>query len=332
MRCLLVGNYGDGNVGDEALRAYFLTCFSEIEWTVVSARPQSGEAPRLPSGIRSFLSFSWLRSFAAFRDCDAVVFGGGSLFTDVESIRACILWWLHAAVARLYRRPLFLAFQGIGPFRTRLGERLGRQACTWATWICVRDEESAKRVETWGMSTKLVRSFDPVFLLPLNKKAEVSTQKIFMVIPRAKTGAYFRPAFIDCLQKTAYDKIIILSLQPEHEGEVCRRLAAIAPDKTIIRKLATLGQLGDSVSEASFVLTERYHGAVAAIAAGVPVRIEPVAVGDKLWDLRRSLEQEGASALLEKAGRGAKALRDVLAKMDQSIPHHWGRAGMMRLP
>lgn len=140
-----------------------------------------------------------------------------------------------------------------------------------------------------------------------------------MVIPRAKTGEYFRSAFTECLQKTAFDQIVILSLQPELEDEVCRRLAEIAPDRTTVRKLATLGQLGVAVSEASFVLTERYHGAVAAIAAGVPVRIEPVAVADKLWDLRRSLEEEGGEALLEKARRGEKALRDVLAKIDRHI-------------
>ena len=114
MRLLMVGNYGDGNVGDEALREYFLRRYTSHRWTVLSAHPSTPqELPRLPSGIRSFLSFKWLRTLNQLPDFDAVVFGGGSLFTDIESPLACILWWLHVRAARFFGKPVLLAFQGV---------------------------------------------------------------------------------------------------------------------------------------------------------------------------------------------------------------------------
>ena len=105
MRCLLISNYGTGNHGDVALKEYFLTRFPEVEWIVLSANAQSPrDVPRLPFGLRSLFTTPWWRTLAALRSSDAVIFGGGSLFTDVESVRACLLWWWHACVARMLDR------------------------------------------------------------------------------------------------------------------------------------------------------------------------------------------------------------------------------------
>ena len=106
MRYLLVGNYGVGNAGDEILKDYFLERFPGIEWIVCSACPVSGEVWRLPAGVRSFLSFKWLYTLWVLRKSDGMVFGGGSLFTDVESVRACFVWFAHAfAKTQLYTAP-----------------------------------------------------------------------------------------------------------------------------------------------------------------------------------------------------------------------------------
>ena len=170
MKCVLIGNFGVGNLGDEALKEYFLQEFS-IDWTIVSAHPRaSNEVARLPGGLRSFLGFKWVKTIAAYRQCGAVVFGGGSLFTDAESVFAVALWWLHAQCAFFFRKPVHLAFQGIGPFRTRLGERLSRSVCRKSATISVRDLQSYNRVGEWGLSRKCIQSFDPVISLIESQK------------------------------------------------------------------------------------------------------------------------------------------------------------------
>jgi len=157
MRYLLIGNYGVGNIGDEALREYFFHSYSDVDWTVVSAHPRRGEVPRFPLGVRSLLR-PWWRTFHALHGSDGVVFGGGTLFTDVESVYACVLWWWHAFIARLFGKQVHLAFQGIGPFRTSLGERLARSVVASAATVSVRDLHSFERVKHWRMNKKIILS------------------------------------------------------------------------------------------------------------------------------------------------------------------------------
>src|SRR3989344_5413694 len=95
VRYLLVSNFGAGNAGDEMLRAYFLRRFPEVTWQVLSARPQSGGLPRVPAGMSSLLSLGWIRTAYALARSSGLVFSGGSLWTDSESLRSCIIWTLH---------------------------------------------------------------------------------------------------------------------------------------------------------------------------------------------------------------------------------------------
>ncbi len=287
MRCILVGNYGAGNLGDDALRDYFLTRIRDVEWTVVSARPGPGEMPRLPLGVRSFFSFGWLKTLAAVRSTDAVVFGGGSLFTDAESVRACLLWGLHAFVARLFRTPVLLAFQGIGPFRTRLGEWCAKRVVLGARFVSVRDPQSAERVRRWGRGDVL-ESFDPVVLLLTVRDVPRTTGSALAVIPRMNSGPEFDAAVGSARGLSAMVKI--LSMQPDDPAEsaVCERLARSLGNAEVIA-VRTLESLSCQLAGCTSLVTARYHGALAGIAAGLPMEIIPQHPGDKLDALRSRL-------------------------------------------
>jgi polysaccharide pyruvyl transferase WcaK-like protein len=319
MRCLLIGNYGVGNVGDEALKEYFLSRFPEVEWQVVSAAPTEGELPRLPAGVRSLVSMRWWRTLRALRKADAVVFGGGSLFTDVESLRACVIWGIHAWAAHLLGIPLLLAFQGIGPLRTPQGERWTRWVIRHATFLSVRDQASYERV--FAMNSSCVRSSDPVFISLQNVSFDRS-KNVILAIPRHNSDAVFRDAFTRLLKDHA-DPVRLLSLQPDdaQEREMLSVLQALDPGRIAIVPALTLQALADEVAQASHVLTQRYHGAIAAISLGAPVTICPQREGDKLWALKMALEK-GNAALevresLARALEGEKALKEVLAALQR---------------
>ncbi len=288
MRCLLIGNYGAGNVGDEALKEYFLVRYPQVEWTVVSASPHgSQEVPRLPFGLRSFLMTSWWKSLWAYRSSDAVIFGGGSLFTDAESVQACLLWWLHGFVARLFGTPILLAFQGIGPFRTRLGEWTARQIIRHARFVSVRDAESAARARAFGR-TDVLESFDPVLLLcPADVPSEPGT--VLVVIPRHNSGIAMRAAIRNALTTRRFSAIHILSMQPESPSEcaICDSIALECGNDASVIAVLTFGDLLGELHDVSALITERYHGALAGLAAGIPTEIISPCPGDKLDALRR---------------------------------------------
>ncbi len=313
MRCLLLGNYGVGNIGDETLRQYFLRAFPACTWSILSADPcGKSEVPRLPFGIRSFFT-PWWKTVIAFLRADAIVFGGGSLFTDSESVFACFLWWWHGFVAWVFRKPLLLAFQGVGPFRTKIGEKCARFVFERAQFISVRDAASLQRMQVWNLSCKPVLTFDPVFSLFSLEKAIASSRSLLVIIPRANSGEEFFVVLSSILQRK-FDAVKILLLQPGSEEQaIAHRIQAMLSCPSSILAITSVDSFLQELSGASDVFTERYHGALAALAMGIPTTICSQVSGDKLDELRRmNGSPQERLQLLEKVQIGEEALKSVL--------------------
>ena len=315
MRCVLVGNYGVGNIGDEALREYFLSAFSEIDWVCVSADARGEkEVPRLPLGLRSLFT-PWWRTLSAIRCADALVFGGGSLFTDIESVWACLLWRSYASVAVLFGTPYILAFQGAGPWKTALGRRLARKTYRFASFISVRDVESLKRVRELVPTSGPVLSFDPAFALFAAYPKSSSLVRALAIIPRANSSEQFFARVSEKL-KEGWEAVTVLLLAPDSEEGVARRLQRMAPECRVV-KVTTVRQLLAETAVSSAAIVQRYHGALAAIAMDVPVEIIPQAEGDKMAALRDDLLAFGSrkAEWLALVGIGRKALADFLTEL-----------------
>lgn len=308
-RFLLIGNYGVGNLGDEALKEYFLTRYREVSWTIVSAHPQLlREVPRLPCGFRSLFT-PWWRTLLAFAKSDGIVFGGGSLFTDSESSFACFLWWEHVLLARVFRKPVAFAFQGIGPLRTPVGRWFTRAAFRSGAFLSVRDAAAENLAGSFGLSMKVVLSFDPVFSLFGEQNCHEGTKKLFVVIPRANSSEKFSQRAREIADARRADAALILSLAPGHpeEKRFCASLRSSLRIPAEIRPVVTLADLQAGVCDASFVLAQRYHGALAALACRKEVEVLPQAPRDKLAELVR--ECADRADCLKRVQDGEEALR-----------------------
>lgn len=314
MKAVLIGNYGVGNFGDEALKEYFLRAFPDVEWTVLSANPGAGELPRLPIGIRSFFGTRWFSTVGAIRRSDAVVFGGGTLFTDIESVKACVLWGVHAFVARFFRVPVHLAFQGIGPFKTAFGERIARRVVRRATSLSVRDEASASRIAVWRKNTELIQTFDPVFALFVEKKLERRAQNVYVLIPRHNSGRSFMAALDSHATNLRHATIEIALFQPDDAGErkAVEVLRRRYPEASV-RTIRNIDDLMGVLARASHCICERFHGALAAVAAGVPLSTVSQAAGDKISSVPEMFSRpDGWSIALGRIAAGEEALRASL--------------------
>ncbi len=309
MRCILVGNYGVDNLGDEALRAYFVKHFPEIEWQVVTA---AGEYPRLPLGLRSLFR-PWWRTIGAIRRCDAVVFGGGSLFTDVESWKAPVLWWWYAFVAWWHKRNIILAFQGIGPCQGKVAKWATGWVLLRATFISVRDPKSYERVSGFlgypAMESKvIVQTFDPAIAI-FKGTSHHSTRKL-IIVPRANTTKYFIEAVQQRVAET-WDEVVILLLEPDADQAAAQQVRQAIQNKVVrtvdVRSFETLAS---EVAGSQFVVTQRFHGAIAAMANGIRFRAVPQKPGDKL-DEANAMNPDEAWKLLQ---IGENALRGFLRK------------------
>lgn len=316
-RAVLIGNYGQENFGDEALREYFVSRFPETQWTVLVAgnRFGQGEVPRLPLGFRSLFR-PWWQTLRALWRADVVVFGGGSLFTDIESVLACVLWGWHVFIARVLRKPVILAAQGIGPFKTALGEGIARRVVALAESISVRDSQSADRVRFWSKNTKFIQVFDPVYALLLEQKIDRSIQNVLIVIPRLNSDEKFISSLKQTLASEVFLSIRIVSLEPSNtaEQEVCKKLCSLAGDLPCsIVPLRSISEISTVFSGAKRVITQRYHGAIVAAALGIPLLTVAQAPGDKI------------DALVQELMKGEK-LRSLIALLEQELEPYLGRA------
>jgi polysaccharide pyruvyl transferase WcaK-like protein len=100
-RILICGNYGATNLGDEAILQSILQCvasvFPEAHVQVVSANPELTAkqygiqtVSKIPAGFRSMFkgifSKRLMETLREYQYADAVIFGGGGLFSD-ENLR-----------------------------------------------------------------------------------------------------------------------------------------------------------------------------------------------------------------------------------------------------
>ena len=312
MKCVLVGNYGVGNIGDEALKEYFLSKFPDISWSIVSAHPTAAhDIPRLPLGVRSLFA-PWWKTINAIRHADALIFGGGSLFTDIESVWACVIWRTYAILASWFKVPVMLAFQGAGPWKTGLGLRLAKKTYQSAAFISVRDEDSLRRLEAFHLAHPPTLSFDPAFAF-FATKPRISVSHRLVLIPRANSNEKF---FEEAQKKLSenFSDVHILLMQPDDiERRVGKRLKAICTVPALVIELTSVQHLLDEVSAASEVLSQRFHGTLAAFAMGIPARSVPQHAGDKMDTLNERMNDASArTVLLTTVKTGSDALRQAM--------------------
>lgn len=311
MKAVLVGNYGVGNLGDEALREYFLQALPDVEWRVLSAAPQVGEYSRLPFGLRSLLGTRWIRTVRVLWGSDALVFGGGSLFTDVESLLACFVWGVHALTARILGKPVVLAFQGIGPFRTKTGAWIARTVCRSARHVSVRDAASAARLREWGIPCTL--TFDPVICLAKQPRCPGCLQDIIVCVPRLNsTDAFFEA----CRKTVALHQGVSVEIwlfEPDNPQELRIAEAMAEEFQANVRRCESVQRVLSGLVHVRHLVAQRYHAAILAFAAGCPVTIVEQKEGDKLFALRALLESGAAlQAALTAVQDGERALRGAL--------------------
>lgn len=309
MRALLIGNYGVGNCGDELLRQYFEERFSDIDWVVVSERPKKPtDVPRLP--LRPHLIYrGWHRTLRAFWNCDCVVFGGGTLYTDVESLRAVLLWWVYAMVGWLFRKPLVFAFQGVGPFRTRLGRVLSVNALRKAAFLSVRDDLSLARVREMRLRVPIHPSFDPVILLLKDVPPPAHIEGLLGIILRKNSPV----AFADEAEALAkqWKSVTIILYEPDTPSERvwAKKLQERIPGATV-QNVRTLDDAVRVVGACSAVLSMRLHGSIVAHALGVQVITRSQASGDKHAAFEKLIREAGRDGLIQRALIGEKALKE----------------------
>ncbi|MDD4351476.1 MAG: polysaccharide pyruvyl transferase family protein [Candidatus Gracilibacteria bacterium] len=187
MQISILGSYGEGNFGDEAILDGItvrfpkanIVCFSHNPELSQKLHPKLQIAPMLPAGIRSFWkqirNGDLKRSKEIIRHSDLVLIGGGGIFYDSKfsSGRNPIKVW-HTRVKFLQK--LEKSFQlyavGVSKLEKEVSQKLMRKICKAAAKVSVRDLGSERNLRAIGVNKEITLVRDPAFDFPTkaNKK------------------------------------------------------------------------------------------------------------------------------------------------------------------
>ncbi len=173
-KLMLIGMYGSGSAGDDAILQSIFEAFPEYAITITQGGyfdigKRLGVKSifcRMYEGISLRVFFSVLMSSFKILGCllsaDALMYGGGSLIHDLSAYNLPFLFFWHAA-ALLFRKPVIYLGIGIGPVQTNLGRKLCRFFLSRAMLLFVRDSRGKEICESLGVRGAIL-SHDVVFL------------------------------------------------------------------------------------------------------------------------------------------------------------------------
>ena len=169
MKIFLIGWFGSGNMGDEAIlvsELLFLRAqIKDVEFYILSFDPD--KTGKVTAGIPEVKRILWMGSksdvvrsdfsgiLKSFKEADLVVIGGGGIFQDLYNHYPIPFFTAMAFLSRLYGNRLVLYCVGIGPVRTFWGKKLCRYAANAAAFIPVRHAEP-KVLQEFGVRKKSI--------------------------------------------------------------------------------------------------------------------------------------------------------------------------------
>lgn len=179
MKIFLIGWFGAGNIGDEAILLAELYAMKDrikdVEFHVISFN--AGRTRGLTAGIpqvvniigvgskHRFLKTDFTGLWKSLKDVDVVVVGGGGIFQDLYNHYPIPFFTTMIILSKLMNKKVVLYSVGIGPVRTWIGKRLCRFASNLADNVTVRDAESRNILISLGVEKNIEVYPDPVFLL-----------------------------------------------------------------------------------------------------------------------------------------------------------------------
>ncbi len=285
-RPLLVGYYGEHNLGDDALLEVLLGQLPVGAEPLVTARDLELVGDRF--GVACVDRTSLRRVLAALGSASALVLGGGSLLQDSTSFRSLLYYAALIVAAHLQGKPVLLWAQGLGPLRRRRSRALVRAllACTSAcSW---RDDDSALLARQLGWRPAITQQAtpgsdagvgsDPVWTLPPRRWQGHGGPLVLCFRPTAQLqGQAWRP-WLEAIEQLAPDRPVIWL--PFHAGQDRGLLEQLRQQQLLPSSLAersrevqvhTPAEAMDLCAASGLVLAMRLHGLILAAVSGAPV-------------------------------------------------------------
>ena len=333
MKFVICGYYGFANAGDEAILQALLKQLRlaqpAADCTVLSGDPAATQAAHAVAALH-FTDLDAITT--ALANCDWAVLGGGGVLHDAGGFDpASMLTPDHsglayyggfAVLAQLLRKPLALWNVGVGPLHTPAARQFSQAIVELAAFASVRDAESLEALRALDVPVARVQSAaDGAWLLPpVPAAATGAVRPVLGVALREWPAAgAWEPAVIAALgafQRETGGTLQFVAMQQLADGALddaalAERIGAQLPHPERVLRTGWTGspaQAAAALAGCDAVLAMRYHAALFAAQAGVPV--VALAYDPKVRQLLQALGQP--EQVLALAGLQAPALAAAL--------------------
>lgn len=336
-RVLLLGAYGQDNLGDEALLETHLQQLRGHDVTVASSNPADTTArygvPSIPTYGRA--------TMRALASSDHVVFGGGSVLKELPPPHAKRRLLVGIATAAALRgKRVCLSAVGVERIRTRAGQRLARYAADRAGLVHVRDEGSRDALRNLGAKREARVVADPAFLLePAPRPSAEAAGRPFVILNPMRSGE------VECPRERVVASFAAVAqhAQREHGATVVAmpfKTSGLDEDVSLAQSIGVPvlppmrpSEALSTLAEADLFVGMRHHGALLALHAGTPALAVPYApktqhLVEELGLARHALDARDLSPekLVAAFDRAMDERRDILHAAEKPLRRQRDRA------
>lgn len=246
---VISGYYGFGNAGDEAMLAAILDSLADAvpdaKITVISGNPKRTVAIHKTEAVHRF---HYGQIIKKIRACDIVISGGGSLLQDVTSLRSLYYYLSIIGLGVLWKKPVMLYGQGIGPIRNARARKWAGSLLNKVQYITVRDEDSLRELQAMGVKRPTIEvTADAVLSMhpaPLSMGKDI-LKRFNVHMDKPKIGISVRPWEKSSLFQTAFAEaadrlielgceVIFIPMQHRSDTSAGKEIAALMKHQAVV--------------------------------------------------------------------------------------------------
>lgn len=336
---VLCGYYGFGNLGDELICRALIEMalkagMSKSRLCVLSANPKETSEK---FGVAAVDRWNLFEVFRALRQSRSLLLGGGGLFQDSTSLRSSLYYWGVVFLARMAGVRPWAFGQSVGPFRSKLAAKLARNALKHCSPRCVRDDNSAALLSSWGLEFFLAP--DAVFALSFKETEKASDGDVLVFnvrpLPRQEGGVKLLVREAERFAKMQRYKLRAVCMAEEDLKEL--KASGVSPDCEVFL-LKGASDVEPAFEGAAKAAGMRLHFCLLALMKGIPLVAFPYDPKVKsfaltwnipIWERGErfdSLFSEARQAEGQKVAEAREALRksfDSALKIALGDEEHW---------
>lgn len=195
---VILGYYGAGNTGDEAILAGMIEALRNEgihDITVLSRNPEATrELHNVASTYTGRRQKGLMNIYRVLRNSRLFILGGGGLLQD-RTARVVPYWLSRVAIALAAGTPVMYYAQGVGPLKTEKARKMVGRLSNRVNYITVRDEPSRLLLQELGVDRVPIEvTADPALGIALcSAGKELLNQAGVSLLPnRIKVGISLR--------------------------------------------------------------------------------------------------------------------------------------------